>query len=128
MMAQPVLLLEDDLFFSEKVRTTLRHLGYETVVARNLGEFERRLAAEAPALVMVGTGSARVPWAEAIRQAKAAGRPVLAFGSHVDLAAQATARAAGADRVVANAKLVADLPRLVGQLGGEQTEQALDGE
>jgi len=116
MGGRPILLLESDLFFSEKIRTTLRHLGYEAVVARNLAEFEQRLSTVSPMLVMVGSGSARVSWEEAIRRAKAVGCPVLAFGAHVDLAAQAAAREAGADRVVANSKLVADLPRLIGQM------------
>ena len=39
--------------------------------------------------------------------------PVVAFGPHLDEAARAAARAAGADAVVANSKLALDLPGLV---------------
>jgi DNA-binding response OmpR family regulator len=119
MMARPILLLEGDLFFSEKIRTALRHLGYATIVTRTLAQFVEQLGAEFPALVIIGTGSSHIPWEEAVRRAKAAGYPVLVFSSHVDLAAQAAARQAGADRVVANAKLAADLPRLIGQMLGD---------
>jgi hypothetical protein len=49
-------------------------------------------------------------WQAAIQCAHAAAIPVLAYGSHVDIAAQTEARAAGATRVIPNSKLAADVP------------------
>ncbi len=111
-----ILLLERDLFFSVKIRDTLSHLGYETQVARSTEDFARKLAAGPPVLVIVHAGMAAVDWEQAIAQAKAAGAPTLAFGSHIDLEAQQAARRAGADRVISNAKLAKDLPAIVARM------------
>ena len=108
-----VLLLERDLFFSVKIRDTLRHLNYETVVARSEEDFARKLAASAPKLAIVNIATAGVAWEQVIAQARAADVPVLAFGPHVDLEAQQQARRAGANRVVSNSKLTKDLPAIV---------------
>jgi DNA-binding response OmpR family regulator len=127
-----ILLLERDLFFIVKVRDTLSHLGYETQVARSSDDFARKLAAGVPALALVHTGLAGVDWEQAIAQAKAAGVPTLAFGSHVDLEAQQAARRAGADRVISNSKLAKDLPaiveRVVNKRGADMPEDAEDEE
>jgi DNA-binding response OmpR family regulator len=126
-----VLLLERDVFFVVKVRDTLKHLGYETQVARGAEEFVRKLAAEAPTLAMVHTGLAGVAWEEVIARARAAQVPTLAFGSHIDLEAQQAARRAGADRVISNARLAKDLPAIVRRLerkGAAEPEDAPDEE
>lgn len=114
--ATTVLLLERDLFFSVKVRDTLRHLNYETVVARSEDDFARKLAASAPKLAIINIATAGVAWERVIAEARAADVPVLAFGPHVDLEAQQQARQAGANRVVSNSKLAKDLPALVGRV------------
>lgn len=111
-----ILALEKDLFFAVKMRDTLRHHDMEVKTARTLSIFEQGLSAEGaekPALVIVNTATTGVDWEEAIRQARAAGYPVLAFGSHMDLEARAKALAAGAQRVVANSKFSSDMPGLV---------------
>jgi DNA-binding response OmpR family regulator len=127
-----VLLLERDLFFIVKVRDTLSHLGYETQVARSSDDFARKLAAGAPALAMVHTGLVGVDWEQAIAEAKVAGTPTLAFGSHIDLEAQQAARRAGADRVISNSKLAKDLPaiveRMVNKSGADLQEAEEDEE
>ena len=126
-----ILLLERDLFFSVKVRDTLSHLGYETQVARSEADFARKLAAAAPTLAIVHTGLAGVAWEQIIAQAKAAGVPTLAFGSHVDLEAQQAARRAGADRVISNSKLATDLPAIVERMvnhRGSDVEEEDDAE
>jgi ActR/RegA family two-component response regulator len=111
------LLLESDLFFITKIGETLRHAGYETKTARRTDEFARLLGELAPAVALVNTAvsaAARgVDWRAGIAAAKAAGVPVVAYGPHVELATQAEARAAGADRVIANSKLQSDLPGIV---------------
>jgi DNA-binding response OmpR family regulator len=111
-----VLLLERDLFFSVKIRDTLRHSGYETVTARGEEDFARKLAVNTPALAIINTSLAGVAWERVIAAAKAAGVPTLAFGAHVDLEAQQAARRAGADRVISNSKLAKDLPAIVERL------------
>ena len=108
-----VILLDTDLFFVVKVRTTLQHAGYDVRTARSLADFTRRLVADSPALALVNTAIAGVDWRAAIVAAREAHIPVIAFGSHVDLETQQAARDAGATRVIANSKLAADLPAIV---------------
>ena len=111
-----ILALEKDLFFAVKMRDTLRHHGIEVKTARTLPAFEQGLTAgdaEKPALVIVNIATQGVDWEAAIRQARDAGYPVLAFGSHMDLEARAKAIQAGAQRVVANSKFTSDMPGLV---------------
>lgn len=111
-----ILALEKDLFFAVKIRDTLRHHEIEARTARNLAAFEQGLALsgdEKPALVIINIAIQGVDWEEAIRQARAAGYPVLAFGSHMDLDARARAIEAGAKHVVANSKFTSDMPGLV---------------
>ena len=111
-----ILVLEKDLFFTEKIRDTLKHYEMHVVIARNLAIFEQRLAAtgdEKPELVIVNTAIAGVDWEQAIRMARQHDFPVLAFGSHMDLEARAKALQAGAQKVVANSKFSSDMPGLV---------------
>ena len=115
-MTKRILALEKDLFFSVKMRDTLRHHDMEVTTVRTLPAFEQHLAAngdERPALVIVNTATQGVDWEAAIREARAYGLPVLAFGSHMDLGAREKALAAGALRVVANSKFTSDMPGLV---------------
>jgi len=117
-----ILALEKDLFFAVKMRDTLRHHDMEVKTARALPIFEQGLkseGAEKPALVIVNIATSGVDWEAAIRQARAAGYPVLAFGSHMDLEARAKALAAGAQRVVANSKFTSDMPGLVKRMMAE---------
>ncbi len=120
-----ILALEKDLFFAVKMRDTLRHHGMEVKTVRTLAAFEQGLLAdegeqdERPALVIVNTATSGVDWESAIRKARAAGYPVLAFGSHMDLEARARAIEAGAQRVVANSKFTSDMPGLVKRMMSE---------
>ena len=115
-MTRHILALEKDLFFSVKMRDTLRHHDMTVTTVRTLPAFEQRLTAtgeEKPVLTIVNTATTGVDWEAAIRQARSKGLPVLAFGSHMDLEARAKALAAGAQRVVANSKFTSDMPGLV---------------
>lgn len=113
-MIDTTLVLERDLFFVAKIRETLKAAGRACVVVKSLDDWRTHLAADTrPQLALVHFGLAGVEWQAAIAAAKDAGLPILAFGSHVDLAAQTEARAAGATRVIANSKLASDL---IGQL------------
>ena len=126
-----ILALEKDLFFAVKMRDTLRHHGIEVKTARTLPAFEQGLTAgdaEKPALVIVNIATQGVDWEAAIRQARAAGYPVLAFGSHMDLEARAKAIQAGAQRVVANSKFTSDMPGLVKRMMMEPDAPSIDDE
>lgn len=131
-MATQILALEKDLFFSVKIRDTLRHHGMEVTIVRTLPALMQHLAAtgeEKPALVIVDTATTGVDWEAAIRQARKHGFPVLAFGSHMDLEARAKALQAGAQRVVANSKFTSDMPGLVQRMLGEldvRTTEVID--
>ena len=123
-MTTHILALERDLFFSVKMRDTLRHHDMEVKTVRTLAAFEQGLTAageEKPALVIVNTATTGVDWEAAIRQARASGYAVLAFGSHMDLEARDRAIEAGAQRVVANSKFTSDMPELVKRLLSEYT-------
>jgi DNA-binding response OmpR family regulator len=115
-MTTHILVLEKDLFFSVKIRDTLRHHGIDVKIVRTLPAFEQGLTATAedkPALVIVNIATVAVDWEEAIRQARIHGYTVLAFGSHMDLEARAKALQAGAQKVVANSKFTSDMPGLI---------------
>jgi DNA-binding NtrC family response regulator len=105
-----VLLLDTDLFFTVKIADTLKHASYTTTTVRTEAAFARALAERPPAVVLVNTAAREVDFRRAIPLARAAGVPVIAFGSHVDLRTQEEARQAGATRVIANSKLADDLP------------------
>ena len=123
-MTIQILALEKDLFFSVKMRDTLRHHGMDVTVVRTLAAFEQRVAAaedEKPALVIVNAAISGVDWEGAIRRAREQGLPVLAFGSHMDLEARQKALQAGAQRVVANSKFASDMPGLVHKMMSEST-------
>ena len=121
-MATHILVLEKDLFFSVKIRDTLRHHGIDAKIVRTLPAFEQSLIATAgdkPALVIVNIATVGVDWEEAIRQARTHGYTVLAFGSHMDLEARAKAFQAGAQKVVANSKFTSDMPGLIQRMLSE---------
>jgi DNA-binding response OmpR family regulator len=109
-----IIALEKDLFFSVKIRDTLRHHDIDATIVRTLPTFEQHLVEERkPALVIVNTASKGIDWEGAIRAAHEKGIPVLAFGSHMDLEARTRALQAGARRVVANSKFASDMAGLV---------------
>ncbi|MFL5706264.1 MAG: hypothetical protein ACJ8AG_26100 [Ktedonobacteraceae bacterium] len=121
-MATHILVLEKDLFFSVKIRDTLRHHGIDVKIVRTLPAFEQGLTATAedkPTLVIVNIATVGVDWEEAIRQARTHGYTVLAFGSHMDLEARAKALQAGAQKVVANSKFTSDMPGLIQRMLSE---------
>jgi DNA-binding response OmpR family regulator len=127
-MTTHILALEKDLFFSVKMRDTLRHHDMEIKTVRTLPAFEQGLTItgqEKPALVIVNIATTGVDWETAIRQARKAGLKVLAFGSHMDLEARAKALEAGAQRVVANSKFTSDMPGLVRRMLDEPDASSL---
>ncbi len=127
-MTTHVLALEKDLFFSVKMRDTLRYYDIEVKTVRNLPAFEQSLLAiddEQFALAIVNTAIIGIDWETAIRRARTAGLKVLAFGSHMDLEARSKALEAGAQRVVANSKFTSDMPGLVQRMLNEPDTASL---
>lgn len=116
MAANVVLSLVNDLFFSERIETALTNAGYRVSGAteQNLAEV---VADSAPVLVIVDIGGFGLDWEAAIRTLKTldASLPILAFGSHMDVAARNRAVAAGAERVVAKSQFVENMVALVGR-------------
>ena len=109
-----ILALEKDLFFSEKIRDTLKHHAMHVTIARNLPAFEQHLNdGERPSLVIINTAIRGVDWETAIRTARSHQLPVLCFGSHMDLDARQKALQAGAQKVVANSKFSQDMAGLI---------------
>jgi len=128
-MTTHILALEKDLFFSVKMRDTLRHFDMEVKTVRNLPAFEESLRVKDDqefVLVIVNTATTGVDWETAIRKARTAGLKVLAFGSHMDLDARSKALEAGAQRVVANSKFTSDMPGLVQRMLDERDASSLD--
>lgn len=108
-----VLVVVNDLFFAERLGGALQHLGHQaTVVDLSMDALPATLPAVDLLLVDLEGGE---PALAAVRAAKAAGMPVLAFGPHVELALREAALAAGASRVVAKSKLTASFPELLGE-------------
>ena len=127
-MTTHILALEKDLFFSVKMRDTLRHHDMDVKTVRTIAAFEQGLTItgqEKPALVIVNIATTGVDWETAIRQARIADLKVLAFGSHMDLEARAKALEAGAQRVVANSKFTSDMPGLVRRMLDEPDASSL---
>jgi len=121
-----ILALEKDLFFSVKMRDTLRHHDMEVTIVRTLPAFEQHLTDEKPALAIINTATKGVDWEAAIRTARLHNLPVLAFGSHMDLEARQKALQAGAHKVVANSKFASDMPGLVTRMLNEPTSTTAD--
>lgn len=108
-----------DLFFAIRIRETLTPRGYTVEVAKSAATLQRLLSAkEAPiALIIIDLAFTAITPATVIAELKdapaTAGIPILAFGSHLDHTSRDAAKAAGANRVVANSKLAEALPDLV---------------
>jgi CheY-like chemotaxis protein len=117
----PALLVVGDVFFSAKLRDTLKHLGIPARSARTDTEVATELAAGAPRLVIVDLTVktldpsalvARLKGSDTTRQV-----PIIAFAGHVATEALAAAAAAGADRVVTNGQIAGNLPGILADLG-----------
>jgi CheY-like chemotaxis protein len=117
-----------DLFFAVRIKDTLQPQGYEVAIVKSAAALDSALASPAasPAVLLVDLNFRALDPPATIARLKAdpATRaiPILAFGSHLDHAARDAARAAGADRVVANSQLADDLPGLVARVARRQAQ------
>jgi CheY-like chemotaxis protein len=117
-----VLALAPDLLLASRIEQALAPLGYAVECVADAATLLARARAARPALVLVDLAARGTDPLGAIAALKGddelATVPVVAFGPHREAERLAAARAAGADRAVSNGRLVADLPGLVGQVGG----------
>lgn len=107
-----------DLMFRSKVDTTLRHMGVDAHALAAADDPRAALDTLAPAAIIVDLALGDERWRAIVAAAREGTPPVpvLAFGPHIDHAAQRAARAAGCTLVVANSRLARELPALVERL------------
>ena len=111
-MRQLTLVVCDDLFFWARIHAAARAAGSEVRRIADDQALEELLAAGAPGRVLVDLAARSVDaiaWAPRLRALDPAPQ-LVAFGSHMDVAAFERARQAGFDPVLARSKFVADLP------------------
>lgn len=107
-----ILAVVGDLFFADRLRNGLTALGHDARVIDLSLDSVPTLAPGDVDLALVDL-EAGEPALAAVRSARAAGAPVLAFGPHMDLALRDAGLTAGATQVVAKSKLTSSLPELV---------------
>ncbi len=128
MAARPaaVVLLGTDLFFSSRVEAAARRLGLPYTGAPDAPALRRELERTGADLVLIDLGSRVLDLAEAVAAVRSTARPegsakIVAFGPHRDVAGRARALAAGCDEWLANSKLAAALPGLLGSEAGSKS-------
>lgn len=107
-----VVVLSRDVFFGMRIRTSLRHLGYEVAIAQDIPGFTKLLTGgDAPSALGLIDFNNPVDW-PALADAIASGVPIVAFGPHIDVSGFRAAKSAGVSRVVANGEFSRSLPAL----------------
>ncbi len=114
-----LLAISRDLFFTSKLKAAVQNLPAEdgenwiVVFARNEAEFRGQLSLEHFEAALIDTQANQYPWEKLIKEARDAGVPVLAFGSHAHPEPLKRARAAGAYKAVANSAVLEKLGELL---------------
>lgn len=121
-LPRQALLVVGDIFFSSRLRDTLKHLGFGATSARSEAEVEVVLGQGLPALVIVDLTIRSLDAAELVRRLKASDSttrsvPLIAFAGHLEVERLGAAARAGADLVVTNGQISGNLPGLVSSLG-----------
>jgi DNA-binding NarL/FixJ family response regulator len=113
------LLIVGDLFFTARIGDTLAHLGIDSQSVRDDAALDQALAAGPFHLAVIELSIRSLDALAAIRRLKDAAPevPVLAFAGHLESQLMADAQVAGADQVVTNGQISAQLPALVRGLG-----------
>ncbi len=112
--ARKVVALCGDLFFTSRIESATRALGFDFSAARTVEELGVRLAGSSGALVLVDLSTRGLSVSDAVDVARANRASfILAVGPHVDTRGRADALAAGCDRWVPNSRLFAEFPRLL---------------
>ena len=117
----PGILLSRDLIFTSKVTGTARMLGHRVLVAGDVTLASAMIAQWQPRVVFVDLAAGDLVQSAALlafQKLAAPATPFVAFGSHVDTAALAAARAPGCDPVLPRSRFSAELPELIGRYLG----------
>lgn len=115
-------LLSRDLMFTVKITGTAKELGHRVQVAGNLELASALIREHHPKAVFVDLAAGPLASPESLTALQAVAGPdvpFIAFGSHVDAAALAAARAAGCDPVMPRSKFTMELPDLIRRYLGE---------
>jgi CheY-like chemotaxis protein len=107
------LVLCDDLIFASRITGTARSLGLDAKAARTIDALQKVLQDCTPRCLIVDLANPTLKLPELmtfLREHCTAMPRVVAFGSHVDTASLAAARAAGCDPVLPRSKFVDELP------------------
>ena len=106
-----VVALPADLIFAAKLRAA----NVSIILAKDVKDLLTKIQEHAPRLVVLDLDKRGLDVASAIAQIKAAGNAeILAYASHVREDLIGSARAAGADRVMARGAFVRQMAELVG--------------
>jgi DNA-binding NarL/FixJ family response regulator len=112
-----IVALAADLLFASRIRAAARAAGVDAVLFRSAEALLEAALARAPRRVLIDLDARGVDAPALIRALKADARTgaseVVGFVSHVNEAAIAAARDAGADRVLARSAFVRLLPSLL---------------
>jgi DNA-binding NarL/FixJ family response regulator len=111
-----VVLVSRDLIFISKITGTARALGFGVAVAGNAALVSKTIDDVKPKVILVDLAAGEPGKAEAIvSYRKAAGTevPIVAFGSHVDIASLDAAREAGCREVMPRSRFTVELPDLI---------------
>ena len=126
-MADMILFVVDDLFFSVKIKTAAKTLGTEVYFERLPDQVLESIRSKAPRLVIFDLDSAKMRPMDAIAAMKADPAlrdvPTLGFVSHVHDDVIARARAAGVDQVLARSAFVDRLRAILDPPSSTSTTQ-----
>ena len=112
----PGILLSRDLIFTSKVTGTARMLGRRVLVAGDVSLASAMIVQWQPRVVFVDLAAGDLVQPDALlafQKLAPPATPFVAFGSHVDTAALAAARALGCDPVLPRSRFSAELPELI---------------
>lgn len=120
-MASVIAIIVPDLMFQPSIRAAAEAIGLEAAIA-DTPDLARTAIAAHPAIVAIDLQGAGIDALALIREAKADGAAVLAFGQHTAAATLRGAREAGADIAVPRSQLVEELPQLLRSLFASRAE------
>jgi CheY-like chemotaxis protein len=117
----PILLIEDDLFFSSTLLSAVRRLGLEAILVDSRTQVLERVRTAAPAAILINLASRSLGSLDRIRELKAdAGLravPVVGYCGHLETDLIAAGRSAGCDVVVANSAITSNLSDVLCRAG-----------
>lgn len=109
-------LLCDDLMWMSRVMGEAKELGCKIIPARTVEQLIKGIATNGPQCLIIDLAQAQIGAdpTPVIEQLKAAGiTRFVAYGSHIETAQLAAARAAGCNPTLARSKMAADLATLL---------------